>query len=57
MRRFGKSDLLDNDHAKASLRRLRGSDDASVRGVVELIDEFGVGLEQESLVLPNQASQ
>jgi hypothetical protein len=55
MRRFGKNDLLDNEHAKASLRRLRGSDDASVRGVVALIDELGVGLEQESLVVPNRA--
>lgn len=47
--RFGKAQLLlDNS---AVLARLRKSVDSDVRYVVELMDRFGVGLEQEALLI------
>ena len=47
--RFGKAQLLQD--SVAILSRLRKSTDADVRYVVELMDKYGVGLEQEGLVL------
>jgi len=47
--RFGKAQLLSDN--SAVLARLRKSVDNDVRTVVELMDRFGVGLEQEALLI------
>jgi hypothetical protein len=47
--RYGKAKLLQD--SSAILARLRKSDDSEVRYVVELMDRFGVGLEQEALLI------
>ncbi len=47
--RYGKAQLLED--SAAVLARLRKSKDCDVRGVVELMDRFGVGLEQEALLI------
>ncbi|MDK9706398.1 MAG: DUF2220 family protein [Desulforhopalus sp.] len=50
MSRYGKKDLLSGSNAEI-LVRLRKTEDQEVRRVVELIDRYGVGLEQEVLLL------
>jgi hypothetical protein len=50
MSRYGKRELLSGSNA-AILVRLRKTEDSEVRRVVELIDRYGVGLEQEALLL------
>lgn len=47
--RYGKSNLLLGNNATI-LARLRKTEDQEVRQIVELIDRFGVGLEQEILL-------
>jgi hypothetical protein len=47
--RYGKGDLLLGSNV-AILARLRKSEDLDVRRIVEMIDRFGVGLEQEILL-------
>ena len=47
--RYGKAQLLYD--SSAVLARLRKSADSEVRYVVELMDRFGVGLEQEALLI------
>jgi hypothetical protein len=47
--RFGKAQLLSDN--SAVLARLRKSADNDVRYVVGLMDRFGVGLEQEALLI------
>ena len=47
--RFGKAQLLHD--SKAVLARLRKSAERDVRYVVELMDRYGVGLEQEALLI------
>jgi hypothetical protein len=47
--RYGKRDLLDS--SSAVFARLRKSSDQEVRRVVSLMDQYGVGLEQEALLL------
>jgi hypothetical protein len=47
--RYGKAQLLED--SAAVLARLRENTDSDVRGVVELMDRFGVGLEQEALLI------
>lgn len=49
--RYGKKNLI-TDNA-AILARLRKNHDPQVRFIVELMDRFGVGLEQEVLLLKN----
>ena len=49
--RYGKAQLLSN--SSAVLARLRKSTDSDVHYVVELMDRFGVGLEQEALLIDN----
>ena len=46
---YGKKDLLLGNNATV-LARLRKTDDQEVRQIVELIDRYGVGLEQEILL-------
>lgn len=50
MLRYGKRDLLSGSNA-AILVRLRKTEDQEVRRVVGLMDRYGVGLEQEVLLL------
>ena len=50
-RRFPNRALLDPLRSSEMLARLRASTDSDVVEVVELIDEFGAGLEQEALLL------
>jgi len=47
--RYGKAQLLHDN--QAVLARLRKSADSDVHSVVELMDRFGVGLEQEALLI------
>ncbi len=47
--RYGKRELLKS--SAAVLSRLRKTDDQEVRRVVKLMDQYGVGLEQEALLL------
>lgn len=47
--RYGKRDLLLGNNATI-LARLRKTEDQEVRQIVELIDQYGVGLEQEILL-------
>jgi hypothetical protein len=47
--RYGKRELLKS--SAAVLSRLRKTDDQGVRRVVKLMDQYGVGLEQEALLL------
>jgi hypothetical protein len=47
--RYGKAQLLHD--SSAILARLRKSSNADVHNVVELMDRFGVGLEQEALLI------
>jgi len=47
--RYGKQELISD--SGAILARLRKNDDPQVRYVVELMDRWGVGLEQEVLLL------
>ena len=49
--RYSKTQLLSDN--SAILARLRKSADSDVRYVVELMDRFGVGLEQEALLIDN----
>jgi hypothetical protein len=49
--RYGKAQLLSD--SSAVLARLRKSTDRDVRYVVDLMDRFGVGLEQEVLLIDN----
>jgi len=51
--RYGKAQLLHDN--KAILARLRKSHDSDVRYVVGLMDRFGVGLEQEVLLIDPSA--
>lgn len=48
--RYGKKELL-NGNNSVVLARLRKTSDKDVRGLVKLIDRYGVGLEQEILLL------
>ena len=48
--RYGKRELLLGSNG-AILARLRKTDDQEVRRIVELMDRYGVGLEQEVLLL------
>lgn len=48
--RYGKRELLLGSNS-AILARLRKTEDQEVRRIVELIDRYGVGLEQEVLLL------
>ena len=48
-RRFGKADLVRDN--TALLKKLRGSKHPDVASVVELMDRFGCGLEQEVLLI------
>jgi len=50
MSRYGKRELLLGSNA-AILARLRKTEDQEVRRVVKLMDRYGVGLEQEVLLL------
>lgn len=47
--RYGKRELLKS--STSVLSRLRKTDDQEVRRVVKLMDQYGVGLEQEALLL------
>ncbi|MDD2736362.1 MAG: hypothetical protein PHF56_20715 [Desulfuromonadaceae bacterium] len=47
--RFGKAQLLSDN--SAVLARLRKNVDSDIRYVVELMDRYGVGLEQEALLI------
>jgi hypothetical protein len=47
--RYGKAQLLRD--SRAVLARLRKSADIEVRYVFELMDRYGVGLEQEALLI------
>ena len=47
--RFGKKELLQS--STAVLARLRKTEDQEVRQIVRLLDQHGVGLEQEALLL------
>lgn len=47
--RFGKAQLLHD--SSAILARLRKNDDPDVHAVVQLMDRFGAGLEQEALLI------
>jgi hypothetical protein len=49
--RYGKRELLALDSSAAVLARLRKTDDQEVRSIIMLIDQYGVGLEQEALLL------
>jgi hypothetical protein len=48
--RYGKRELLLGSNS-AILARLRKIEDQEVRWIVELMDRYGVGLEQEVLLL------
>jgi len=48
---YGKRELLELDRSAAILARLRKIDDQEILRVVTLIDQYGVGLEQEALLL------
>ena len=48
--RYGKRELLLGGNG-AILARLRKTDDQEFRRIVELMDRYGVGLEQEVLLL------
>ena len=47
--RYGKKELLQS--STAVLARLRKIEDQEVRQIVRLLDQHGVGLEQEALLL------
>lgn len=49
--RFSNRKLLKKGNSQAMLAQLRRSDSSSVRRVVELIDRYNAGLEQEALLL------
>jgi hypothetical protein len=49
--RFSKRKLLANRNSQAILAKLRKSDSPEVRRVVELIDRYNAGLEQEALLI------
>ncbi|OQW91982.1 MAG: hypothetical protein BWK78_03020 [Thiotrichaceae bacterium IS1] len=49
IKRFGKRQLLEDNIA--ILSKLRREEDSAVRFVVELLDRYGMGLEQESLLI------
>ena len=48
--RYGKRELLSGSNG-AILARFRKTDDQEFRRIVELMDRYGVGLEQEVLLL------
>jgi hypothetical protein len=48
---FSKRSLLDKEHSRAVLSRLRGSRIPEVQQVVALIDRYNAGLEQEALLV------
>ena len=48
--RYGNRERLSGSNG-AILARLRKTDDQEVRRIVELMDRYGVGLEQEVLLL------
>jgi len=54
LRRYGKKKMLAD--SAAILARLRQTADPQVRQVVTLLDRWGVGLEQEALLLQSPAS-
>jgi len=47
--RYGKKVLLQS--SSSVLDRLRKTDDQEVRQIIKLLDQYGVGLEQETLLL------
>ena len=49
--RFSNRKLLKNGNSQAMLAQLRRSDVPSIRHVVELIDRYNAGLEQEALLI------
>ncbi|MEW6429356.1 MAG: hypothetical protein AB1568_15135 [Thermodesulfobacteriota bacterium] len=54
LQRYGKKDLLSD--SAAVLARLRKCGDPQVRRVVEMMDRYGVGLEQEALLLTGRSA-
>ncbi|MDX9750614.1 MAG: hypothetical protein RBT71_06000 [Flavobacteriales bacterium] len=49
---YGDAGLLTKDHHRNILRNLRKSQHPSVARVVELMDHYNAGLEQEALLIP-----
>jgi hypothetical protein len=47
--RYGKKELLQS--SASVLDRLRKTEDHEVRRIIKLLDQYGVGLEQEALLL------
>lgn len=50
-REFSKGNLLKNGNSQAMLAQLRRSDLPAIRRVVEMIDRYNAGLEQEALLI------
>lgn len=53
--RHGNRDLLRREHSQALLAQVRRSTDPEILGVLELVDRFAAGLEQEALFLGGPA--
>jgi hypothetical protein len=49
--KFSNRELLEKSNSQAMLTQLRRSDLLAIRRVVELIDRYNAGLEQEALLL------
>jgi hypothetical protein len=49
--RFSTRELLEKGDSQAMLAQLRRSDLPTIRRVVELIDRYNAGLEQEALLV------
>ena len=49
--RFSNPELLAKANSQAMLAQLRRSESAAVRRVVEMIDRYNAGLEQEALLI------
>jgi hypothetical protein len=49
--RFSNRELLEKSNSQAMLARLRRSDSPAIQRVVELIDRYSAGLEQEALLI------
>jgi hypothetical protein len=50
--RYSNPGLLERGNSQAMLARLRLSDSLEIRRVVDLIDHYNAGLEQEALLIP-----
>jgi hypothetical protein len=50
--RFSNKDLLKKLNSQAMLAQLRRSELPAIRQVIELIDRYNAGLEQEALLIP-----